>query len=112
MADTEAERVAAASSLYSKAFEIDPVITYLLSPMGSKSARLAYLPSYFKALLTAASMNEALFFEANDFKSISILFIFFFESFGSPFQFWGGARVMRKAIEDRRLVFSRIIRRH
>ena len=71
IADIEAERVAAASSVYSKAFETDPVITYLLSPMGSRSARLAYLPAYFKALLTAASMNKASFFEANDFKSIS-----------------------------------------
>ena len=36
-------------------------------------ARLAYLPKYFKRLLTAAAMNKALFHEADDWKCCGVL---------------------------------------
>jgi hypothetical protein len=36
-------------------------------------ARLAYLPKYFDGLLTAASMNQAKFEEADDWKACGVL---------------------------------------
>jgi len=38
----------------------------------SESQHLAYLPSYFDALLRAAMLNGALFQEANDWASVAV----------------------------------------
>jgi hypothetical protein len=61
-----------AAQLLSKAFEEDPVITYMLSSM-DKQDRLAYLPKYFNALLTAAAMNGGRFDEADGWKACGVL---------------------------------------
>jgi hypothetical protein len=50
----------------------DPVIAYLLHNM-SQEKRVAYLPQYFKALLTGAALNEATFSEINGFKSCLVV---------------------------------------
>ena len=55
------ERLAPTVSLYVPVFANDPVITYMLCSMPSQSARLAYLPNYFQALLKAATLNGASF---------------------------------------------------
>jgi hypothetical protein len=65
-------RVDNASELLSKAFEEDPVITYMFYTM-SKEKRLTYLPKYFDALLTAATINHAIIDEIGGWKSCGIL---------------------------------------
>ncbi|PVH85718.1 hypothetical protein DL98DRAFT_36787 [Cadophora sp. DSE1049] len=47
-----------ATTLLSTAFLTDPTMTYILSSL-SESERPAYLPIYFKTLLTAATLNGA-----------------------------------------------------
>lgn len=66
------ERVQNATEVLSKAFEVDPTITYLLNSM-SKEQRLACLPQCFSALLTAAALNHASLDEAGDWKSCGVL---------------------------------------
>ncbi|TVY85293.1 putative N-acetyltransferase [Lachnellula suecica] len=66
------ECIPPATKLFAKAFETDPIITYMLSSMGTE-ARIAYLPRYFDALLTAAALNQASFMEADDWQSCSVL---------------------------------------
>jgi hypothetical protein len=61
-----------AAQVLSKAFEEDPVITYMLSSMNTEE-RLAYLPKYFNGLLTAAAMNHGKFDEAGDWKACGVL---------------------------------------
>jgi GNAT superfamily N-acetyltransferase len=65
-------RIPATASLYATAFRSDPVITYLLSTL-SPPERHAYLEEYFTRLATAAGLNDAIFEEAEDFSSISIV---------------------------------------
>lgn len=64
--------IAPAIALYSKVFTTDPVITYMLGNL-SDEERIAYLPAYFKVLLTAASLNGATFSEVEDWASCTIL---------------------------------------
>ena len=66
-----AERVGPAANILSKVFETDPVITYMLSTL-SIEKRLAYLPSYFNSLLTAAALNNAIFDEAENWSSCAV----------------------------------------
>jgi hypothetical protein len=66
------DRLPQATTLLSLAFATDPVITYLLHSM-SATARAAYLPSYFSALLKAASLNGARFDEAGEWGSCGVL---------------------------------------
>jgi GNAT superfamily N-acetyltransferase len=66
------ERVPATASLYATVFRSDPVITYLLSTLPPPQ-RHAYLEEYFTRLATAAALNSAIFSEAEDFSSISIV---------------------------------------
>ena len=61
-----------AVNLLSKAFENDPVITYMLGSMRPEK-RVAYLPKYFDALLTAAALNKATFEEVDDWSSCSVM---------------------------------------
>jgi hypothetical protein len=70
--DILAERVPDATKLLSSVFETDPVITYMLCSM-TPETRLAYLPKYFNALLTAAAMNQASFDEIDDWKACGVL---------------------------------------
>ena len=67
-----AERIKDASGLFSKAFEADPPLTYVLSSMGVRQ-RLEYIPTAFDAVLTAAAMNKASFDEVEDWKSCGIM---------------------------------------
>ncbi|RDL40766.1 Acyl-CoA N-acyltransferase [Venustampulla echinocandica] len=62
------DRVKPAAALFAKAFEDDPMITYLLCTMTDEK-RIAYLPEYFERLATAASLNGASFPEAEDWKA-------------------------------------------
>jgi GNAT superfamily N-acetyltransferase len=66
------ERIPTTATLYASAFRSDPVITYLLSTL-SRPQRHAYLSEYFTRLATAAALNSALFSEASDYASISIV---------------------------------------
>jgi GNAT superfamily N-acetyltransferase len=66
------ERIPATASLYATAFRSDPVITYLLSTLSPRQ-RHAYLEEYFTRLATAAALNSAIFSEASDYSSISIV---------------------------------------
>ena len=72
LTDNQPERVEAATKLLSSIFGTDPVITYILCSMKPET-RLAYLPKYFSALLTAAGMNKAIFDEADDWKCCGVL---------------------------------------
>ena len=67
-----AERVGQAAELLSGVFDTDPLITYFLGTL-SKEKRLAYLPAYFRALLTAAALNGATFEEVDDWASCAVL---------------------------------------
>jgi hypothetical protein len=60
------------SKLLGKVFEKDPVITYMLQSL-SPEERLAYMPTYFNSLFTAAASNRATFLEANDWSSCVVL---------------------------------------
>ncbi|CZR67316.1 uncharacterized protein PAC_17215 [Phialocephala subalpina] len=61
------ELVQQASALYADSFRTDPVITYILHNI-PEAKRLAYLPKYFDALITAAALNDASFTEIDEFK--------------------------------------------
>lgn len=65
-------RIPATAALYSKAFRSDPAITYLLCTLPPPQ-REAYLEEYFTRLATAAALNNAVFEEAEDFSSCSII---------------------------------------
>ena len=67
-----AERIDQAAELLSDAFRTDPLITYFLGAL-SKQKRLAYLPAYFTALLTAAALNGATFEEVHEWASCAVL---------------------------------------
>lgn len=66
------ERIPRTSELLAHSFATDPVIAYLLHNM-PEAKRLAYLPAYFSALLTAAGMNDAVFTEIGDYKSCIVM---------------------------------------
>ncbi|KAK5122331.1 hypothetical protein LTR85_004242 [Meristemomyces frigidus] len=66
------DRVPQASALYEAAFRKDPVIAYMFGNL-SEDARHAWLYTYFSALLTAAGLNGAIFEEADDFSSCSVV---------------------------------------
>jgi GNAT superfamily N-acetyltransferase len=66
------ERIPTTASLYATSFRSDPVITYLLSTLPPPH-RHAYLGEYFTRLATAAALNSAIFSEASDYSSISIV---------------------------------------
>jgi GNAT superfamily N-acetyltransferase len=68
------ERIPTTASLYATSFRSDPVITYLLSTL-SPPERHAYLGEYFTRLATAAALNSAIFSEASDYASISIVLL-------------------------------------
>lgn len=53
-----------ATDLLANVFTTDPVIRFMTSDL-SEEQHLAYLPSYMGALLKAASLNDAIFQEAN-----------------------------------------------
>jgi hypothetical protein len=65
------ERVPAAVTLLSKAFETDPVITYFLSSL-NPDQRLGYIAAYFRSLLTAAALNGASFDEVGDWSCCAV----------------------------------------
>ncbi|MCJ1231965.1 hypothetical protein MMC12_008645, partial [Toensbergia leucococca] len=65
-------RIEAATALLSEAFEDDPTIVYLLS-FPTKAQQLAYTPTYFRTLLTAAALNNASIDEVDDWKSCGIM---------------------------------------
>ncbi|MCJ1228885.1 hypothetical protein MMC12_005549 [Toensbergia leucococca] len=69
---TPLERVEAATALLSEAFADDPTIVYLLS-LPTKAHQLAYTPTYFHTLLTAAALNNASIDEVDDWKSCGIM---------------------------------------
>ena len=60
------------ASLYKEAFRSDPTITYVLGSL-AQTRRHAYLEEYFTRVATAAALNSAIFEEASDFSSCSIL---------------------------------------
>ena len=66
------ERIESASALYKDAFRDDPVVTYMLCNL-SIEARYTYLMSYFRALMTGAGLNNAIFEEAADWSACSVL---------------------------------------
>ena len=53
-------------------FETDPVINFMLCSM-SEEERLAYLPDFFKALLTAAALNDASFEEVSSWECSGVM---------------------------------------
>lgn len=64
--------IARSAALYAGAFATDPLVNYLLHTMDA-TRRAAYLPTYFKTLNTAASLNNAVFSEANDFSHCTVM---------------------------------------
>jgi hypothetical protein len=65
------ERVNPAADVLSEAFDKDPVVAYLISlPL---EARLAYLPSYFVTMLTAAGLSDAIIAETGNWASCAVL---------------------------------------
>lgn len=58
--------------MYSRAFASDPVIEYMLGMAPEQKA--AYLPKYFQQIAFAASLNRALFYEADGGTSCAIAF--------------------------------------
>ena len=67
-----AERVPEATDLLSQAFKADPTITYLLSSLTAEQREL-YRPTFFRAILSAAAMNDASFDEINGWKSCGVI---------------------------------------
>jgi ribosomal protein S18 acetylase RimI-like enzyme len=61
-----------AVSVLAPAFAHDPVISYMLNNL-TRAARLAYLPAYFRALLTAATLNGASISEADGWASCAVV---------------------------------------
>ncbi|KAI6833686.1 hypothetical protein KC332_g4323 [Hortaea werneckii] len=66
------ERIEPTCALYKNAFQDDPVITYCLCGLPAE-ARRGYLLDYFKGLLTAAGMNDALFLETDNYSSAAVV---------------------------------------
>jgi len=64
--------VAPAASVLAPVFEDDPAITYVLNAL-PRQDRLAYLPAYFTALLNAAALNRAVFYEAASWQCTSVV---------------------------------------
>ncbi|KFZ04144.1 hypothetical protein V501_09236, partial [Pseudogymnoascus sp. VKM F-4519 (FW-2642)] len=62
------ERVPPAVAVLAPAFAEDPIITYVLNTL-DPVARRAYLPTYFTALLTQATLNGAYVLEHSDWES-------------------------------------------
>lgn len=67
-----AERVPQTAALYKDAFRSDPAITYVLGGL-PEIQRHAYLEEYFTRIATAAALNAAIFEEAEDYSSCSII---------------------------------------
>jgi hypothetical protein len=68
---TRVERVNRTAKLYAEEFRNDPVITYQVAGMGD--ARFTYLEEWYTRVLTAAAMNDAIFHDAGDWKSVGCL---------------------------------------
>jgi ribosomal protein S18 acetylase RimI-like enzyme len=66
------ERVGEAAKINGIAFRDDPVMSYFMSSFGTER-RHEYMPEYMKSILTAAALNAAIFYEAEDFASIMVL---------------------------------------
>ncbi|KFX91982.1 hypothetical protein V490_05627 [Pseudogymnoascus sp. VKM F-3557] len=66
------ERVAQAVALLAPAFVDNPLNTYLLNTLDPVDRR-AYLPKYFTALLTQATLNGGYIFEHSDWESCVIV---------------------------------------
>ncbi|UNI13365.1 hypothetical protein JDV02_000115 [Purpureocillium takamizusanense] len=64
--------VAPAAAVLAPVFEDDPAITYVLNSL-PRQERIAYLPAYFTALLTAAALNRAVFYEAASWQCTSVV---------------------------------------
>ncbi|KFY85193.1 hypothetical protein V498_07753 [Pseudogymnoascus sp. VKM F-4517 (FW-2822)] len=62
------ERVAPAVAVLAPAFAEDPILTYVLNTL-DPVARRAYLPTYFTALLTQATLNGAYVLEHSNWES-------------------------------------------
>ncbi|KFY81584.1 hypothetical protein V500_11290 [Pseudogymnoascus sp. VKM F-4518 (FW-2643)] len=62
------ERVPRAVAVLAPAFAEDPILTYVLNSL-DPIARRAYLPTYFTALLTQATLNGAFVFEHSNWES-------------------------------------------
>ncbi|OBT85409.1 hypothetical protein VE02_04811, partial [Pseudogymnoascus sp. 03VT05] len=62
------ERVTPAVVVLAPAFAEDPILTYVLNTL-DPVARRAYLPTYFTALLTQATLNGAYVLEHSDWES-------------------------------------------
>ncbi|KFX86418.1 hypothetical protein V490_09086, partial [Pseudogymnoascus sp. VKM F-3557] len=62
------ERVPRAVAVLAPAFAEDPILTYVLNSL-DPVARRAYLPSYYTALLTQATLNGAYILEHSDWES-------------------------------------------
>lgn len=60
------------TALNGRVFSTDPVIAYMLLELSQKE-RLAYLPTYWGALIKSALLNDALITEADDWKAASVL---------------------------------------
>lgn len=68
------ERLKQTAALYAEAFRDDPAIAYVLGNL-SVSQRHAYLHEYFTRIGTAAALNDAVFEEAENFSSITIIML-------------------------------------
>ncbi|CDM26315.1 Acyl-CoA N-acyltransferase [Penicillium roqueforti FM164] len=60
------------AALNGRVFDTDPVITYMLLDM-SQQKRLAYLPTYWTALIKSALLNRAVITEADGWKAASVM---------------------------------------
>ncbi|KAJ5497703.1 Acyl-CoA N-acyltransferase [Penicillium expansum] len=60
------------AALNGRVFDTDPVIAYMLLSM-SQEERLAYLPTYWTALIKSALLNHAVITEADDWKAASVM---------------------------------------
>ena len=65
------EYLSKSSDVLARTFTEDPVIMFMMSSL-PEPARLAYLPAYMHSLLKAASLNSAIFEEANDFACCAV----------------------------------------
>lgn len=60
------------AALNGRVFDTDPVIAYMLLGM-SQQEKLAYLPTYWTALVKSALLNHAVITEADNWKAASVL---------------------------------------
>lgn len=60
------------AALNGRVFDTDPVIAYMLLGM-SQQERLAYLPTYWTALIKSALLNHAVITEADGWKAASVM---------------------------------------